>query len=52
MAKRGIYKSRITALQEALEFESYGQGQLARTEDHAEGVKAFLEKREAQYVGR
>ncbi len=52
MAKRGIYKSRITALQEALEFESYGQAQLARTEDHAEGVKAFLEKREAHYVGR
>jgi 2-(1,2-epoxy-1,2-dihydrophenyl)acetyl-CoA isomerase len=52
MGKRAMYKSRIAALQEALEFESYGQAQLRETEDHAEGVKAFLEKREAKYTGR
>jgi 2-(1,2-epoxy-1,2-dihydrophenyl)acetyl-CoA isomerase len=52
MAKRAMYKSRMTALQEALEFESYGQAMLRQTEDHAEGVKAFMEKREAKYVGR
>ena len=52
MGKRAMYKSRIAALQEALEFESYGQAQLRETADHAEGVKAFLEKREANYIGR
>lgn len=52
MAKRAMYKSRIAALQDALEFESYGQAMLRQTEDHAEGVKAFVEKRQATYVGR
>ena len=52
MAKRAMYKSRITDLQDALEFESYGQAMLRNTADHAEGVKAFIEKREARYVGR
>ena len=52
MAKRAMYKSRITDLQDALEFESYGQAMLRNTADHAEGVRAFIEKREARYVGR
>jgi len=52
MAKRAMYKSRIANLQDALEFESYGQAMLRQTEDHAEGVKAFVEEREAKYVGR
>ena len=52
MAKRAMYKGRIAALQEALEFESYGQAQLQQTEDHAEGVRAFLEKRDPKYTGR
>lgn len=52
MAKRAMYKNRITDLQDALEFESYGQAMLRNTADHAEGVRAFIEKREARYVGR
>ena len=52
MGKRAVYRSRIAALQDALEFESYGQAQLRQTGDHAEGVRAFLEKREAKYTGR
>jgi len=52
MAKRAMYKSRIAGLQDALEFESYGQAMLRQTEDHAEGVRAFMEKRPAAYVGR
>ena len=52
MGKRAVYKSRIGALQEAQEFESYGQAMLRNTEDHAEGVRAFVEKRPAQYSGR
>lgn len=52
MAKRAVYKARIGALQEALEFESYGQAMLRQTADHAEGVRAFMEKREAKFLGR
>lgn len=52
MGKRAVYRGRIGALEDVLEFESYGQAQLSRTADHAEGVRAFLEKREARYSGR
>lgn len=52
MGKRSVYKSRIAGLVESLEFESFGQAELFRTEDHAEGVRAFVEKRPAKYSGR
>ncbi|HXW85447.1 MAG TPA: enoyl-CoA hydratase [Candidatus Binataceae bacterium] len=35
-----------------LDRESYGQSLTGRTEDHREAVKAFLEKREANFKGR
>ncbi|MCS7207154.1 MAG: enoyl-CoA hydratase-related protein [Dehalococcoidia bacterium] len=39
-------------LEEHLLVEAYGQSVLMQTEDHQEGVRAFLEKREAQFKGR
>ena len=36
----------------ARNFERLGQSILKRTADHAEGAKAFVEKRPAQFTGR
>ena len=40
------------SLNEQLDLERDLQGMASRTEDHIEGVKAFLEKRPAQFKGR
>ena len=39
-------------MDEQLELEAELQHQMARTDDFIEGVSAFVEKREAQFVGR
>jgi 2-(1,2-epoxy-1,2-dihydrophenyl)acetyl-CoA isomerase len=39
-------------LGDQLELEALLQRQLVRTEDHREGVRAFLEKRPAVFQGR
>jgi enoyl-CoA hydratase len=36
----------------ARNFERLGQSILKKTEDHAEGARAFVEKRRAQFTGR
>jgi enoyl-CoA hydratase len=36
----------------ARNFERLGQSILKKTDDHAEGAKAFVEKRPAQFTGR
>jgi 2-(1,2-epoxy-1,2-dihydrophenyl)acetyl-CoA isomerase len=36
----------------ALEYEVYLQDVAGRTRDHAEGVRAFFEKREASFSGQ
>jgi enoyl-CoA hydratase/carnithine racemase len=41
-----------TSLSEGLAIERAHQNQLFASEDVAEGLKAFLEKRPAQYKGR
>jgi len=52
MSKLAIFKGLQMDLATELEFEAYGQAVCMRTEDHREGVKAFLEKREPVFKGR
>ena len=50
--KRAIYKGlQHNDLQTQLDFESFAQGVCRQSEDHREGVRAFMEKRSAQFKG-
>jgi 2-(1,2-epoxy-1,2-dihydrophenyl)acetyl-CoA isomerase len=51
LSKRAFNRSLLSGLSEALTYEAYLQQVAYRTEDHAEGVAAFLEKRPAKFVG-
>lgn len=52
MLKKAVYKGMQNDFVAQLDFESYAQNVCRGTEDHAEGVKAFVEKRPAQFKGR
>jgi 2-(1,2-epoxy-1,2-dihydrophenyl)acetyl-CoA isomerase len=52
LAKRSINAAEDVALDESLALEAQLQALAGRTEDHAEGVAAFTEKREPRFVGR
>ncbi len=52
LAKRAMYRGMECSLREALEFETYAQNICKETEDHKEGARAFVEKREPNFVGR
>ena len=52
LTKRIFNKALDAPLAEVLEYEAMLQDVAGATEDHAEGVQAFLEKREAQFKGR
>jgi 2-(1,2-epoxy-1,2-dihydrophenyl)acetyl-CoA isomerase len=51
-AKRLINRAEDMTLDETLELEAALQELAGRTQDHAEGVAAFAEKREPRFVGR
>jgi enoyl-CoA hydratase/carnithine racemase len=52
LMKKAVYKGlRHNDLLTQLEFESFAQGVCRGSEDHREGVRAFLEKRPAQFKG-
>lgn len=50
--KQSINQVAYTGLAAALEQETIYQAQMAQTQDFQEGVRAFLQKRPAQFVGR
>jgi enoyl-CoA hydratase len=51
-AKEAVLKAANTALDEGLEFERKSFYLLFASEDRAEGMKAFLEKRKARFTGK
>lgn len=52
LIKRTLNKSLATDLDSLLDYEAIIQEAASQTEDHKEGVSAFLEKRPAQFKGR
>lgn len=52
LIKRTLNKSLYSDLETILAYEAYIQQIASDTEDHREGIKAFLEKRKANYVGK
>jgi 2-(1,2-epoxy-1,2-dihydrophenyl)acetyl-CoA isomerase len=52
LIKRGVDRALALDLRGALEYEAYLQEIAGRSDDHREGVAAFLEKRAPSYAGR
>ncbi len=52
LIKRTLNKSLSSDLDTVLEYEAYIQQIASETEDHQEGLKAFLEKRQANFKGK
>ncbi len=52
LTKRAMNKGWDTSLDDALEYEAHLQEVCGRSQDNQEGVQAFLEKREAHFIGK
>ena len=52
LAKRGLQNFYKMDLAQALDYEAYANGICVNTEDRMEGFKAFLEKREPNFLGK
>ncbi len=51
LTKRAFNRAMLSSLDKALDYEAYLQEILGRTEDHREGVAAFLERRPPKFRG-
>jgi 2-(1,2-epoxy-1,2-dihydrophenyl)acetyl-CoA isomerase len=51
LTKRALNRAIVVDLDSSLEYEVYLQDLAGRTKDHAEGVRAFFEKREPGFTG-
>ncbi|MBL7857778.1 MAG: enoyl-CoA hydratase/isomerase family protein [Cyclobacteriaceae bacterium] len=52
LIKKMLQKSATSTLDEMLEYEAYCQEIAGKTHDYQEGVKAFLEKRKPEFLGK
>ncbi len=52
LTKRAFNKAWSANLEDQLEYEAFLQTTAGQTEDHTEGVRAFLEKRKPEFKGR
>lgn len=52
LAKRAINRALTMDLDQALDYEVYGQEAAGASDDHKEGIAAFLEKRTPNFTGR
>jgi 2-(1,2-epoxy-1,2-dihydrophenyl)acetyl-CoA isomerase len=52
LSKRALNRSVLGSLEATLEYEAQLQEIAGRTEDHAEGLAAFLEKRQPKFQGK
>jgi 2-(1,2-epoxy-1,2-dihydrophenyl)acetyl-CoA isomerase len=51
LIKRATYKSLDNNLEQQIDFEDFAQSLCFKTEDHKEGARSFMEKREANFKG-
>jgi enoyl-CoA hydratase/carnithine racemase len=51
LARRGIYRAPSSTLDEVLGFEEFSASAAAGTRDAAEGIQAFIAKREPDFRG-
>ncbi|MBM3227040.1 MAG: 2-(1,2-epoxy-1,2-dihydrophenyl)acetyl-CoA isomerase, partial [Candidatus Tectomicrobia bacterium] len=52
LVKTGLYQSQTMPLEDVLNLETRNQTMAARSQDRAEGVAAFREKRQPRFIGR
>jgi 2-(1,2-epoxy-1,2-dihydrophenyl)acetyl-CoA isomerase len=52
LTKRAFNRAMLGALERTLDYEAYLQEIASRTQDHQEGMRAFMEKRPPRFIGK